>query len=148
VTSESDEKDRASINANIRLPRCDVDYRPRRAAYAVIRDSQNRVAAVRGRSGYFLPGGGSRPDETPEQTLRREVREELASEIEILQPIGRAVQYFFADDCHYRMEADFFAAQFIGEPIGTGEHELCWVTETELNGRFYHKCHIWAIRQV
>ena len=56
----------------------DIEYEPRPAAYAVITDRQGRIAAVKGtRVGYFLPGGGSLSDETAEQTVAHEVREEL-----------------------------------------------------------------------
>src|SRR5260370_40751664 len=56
-----------------------VRYTERPAAYAVVGGEHNTVAAVRGTSGMIgLPGGGSLPGETPEETLVREVREELA----------------------------------------------------------------------
>lgn len=36
---------------------------------------------------WSLPGGGSRPDESPGETLRRELREELDCEIRVGEPV-------------------------------------------------------------
>ena len=47
-------------------------YHARRAVYAVIPDSDGRVAAVRYRGNLFLPGGGIAAGESPEQALGRE----------------------------------------------------------------------------
>jgi 8-oxo-dGTP pyrophosphatase MutT (NUDIX family) len=124
-----------------------VAYTPRSAAYAVIMDQQGRIAAVTGNQGYFLPGGGSLPDETPEQTIRREVKEELAHEVRIVSQIGEAVQYFFADQEHYRMEAHFFAAEFVGGAKGTGEHELHWLAAETSGKMLYHESLAWAVSQ-
>lgn len=126
----------------------DIECTPRRASYAVIKDPYGRVAAVKGNFGYFLPGGGSLPGETPEQTLRREVSEELAREVRIVRQIGEAVQYFYADRQHYRMEATFFAAEFSSDASGAGEHEMCWLEAEQMERAFYHQSHAWAGRQV
>jgi 8-oxo-dGTP pyrophosphatase MutT (NUDIX family) len=90
-------------------------YQDRPAAYAVITGEAGTIAAVQSRRWYFLPGGGALSRETPEATLEREVREELARSIRIIRRIGEAVQYFAADGQHYRMQAVFFAAEFTGE---------------------------------
>ncbi len=56
-----------------------VAYVDRPAAYAVVAGENGTVAAVKGTSGkFFLPGGGCLPGETAEETVKREVREELA----------------------------------------------------------------------
>lgn len=123
-------------------------YTPRRAAYVVITDAQGRVAAVKGKRHYFLPGGGSLPDETPEQTVVREGREELSRELCGLRLLGEALQYFAADDTHYRMEAVFFTAEFAGEATGAGEHQLEWLDVAQTATGFFHQCHVWAIRQL
>jgi len=43
----------------------DKNYIVRPGAYAVIFDSTNRVAAIPGTTGYFLPGGGLEKGELP-----------------------------------------------------------------------------------
>ena len=125
-----------------------VEYNLRRAAYAVIIGPSGRIAVVKGKSGYFLPGGGSLAAETPEQTLQCEAREELAADVRIIRRIGEAVQYFYADEQHYRMEAVFFEAEFIREGSGGGEHELCWLGREEIERGLYHQSHAWASCQV
>ena len=124
-----------------------IAYQPRPAAYILIIDEQGRIAAVKGKRHYFLPGGGSLDEETPEQTVRREVREELAREVSIIGQIGKAIQYFCADRQHYRMEAVFFAGGFAGEAAGIGEHELSWLEVEQIEGCVYHESHAWAVRQ-
>lgn len=127
-----------------------VQYTERRAAYAVILSLDGRVAMVRGRCNYFLPGGGSLPGEAPADTVHREVREELARSLHLTRALGEAIQYFYApaDDRHYKMDASFFAGEFMEEPCdGEGEHELCWLPVTEIEQACFHACHAWAIRQ-
>ncbi len=125
-----------------------IVYYDRPAAYAVIKGDASTVAVVPTRRGYFLPGGGSLPGEPPETTIEREVREELARSVRILWRIGEAVQYFFADDRHYRMQAVFFAAEFVGPTLGSGEYQLHWVTVHELKAAAFHASHVWAAQQV
>jgi 8-oxo-dGTP diphosphatase len=122
-----------------------VTYKPRPAAYAVIRGIGGTIAVVRTKRGYFLPGGGSLPGEAPDDTVRREVREELAQDVEVIRKVGETVQYFSVDGQHYRMEAIFFAAEFSGEPEGEGEYRLHWLDPDKLEGAFFHESHRWAV---
>ena len=119
-------------------------YEPRRAAYAVVRGPEAKIAVVQTSSGYFLPGGGALPDEAPEETVTREVREELARDVKIVCEIGEAIQYFYAEGKHFRMEARFFEVELRGEAGGQGEHQLCWLDQGELEGAFFHESHAWA----
>jgi ADP-ribose pyrophosphatase YjhB (NUDIX family) len=92
-------------------------YTERRAAYGVVFGAAETVAVVRGPSGRFwLPGGGSLPGESAEDTLAREVREELGRGVRLIDRLGQATQFFHAADegRHYRMQAVFFRADFTG----------------------------------
>jgi 8-oxo-dGTP diphosphatase len=127
-----------------------VTYAARPAAYAVVAGVNCTVAAVKGRSGkFFLPGGGCLPGETAEETVRREVREELARSVRLIGTIGAATQYFYAagEDCHYRMLAVFFLAEFTDDPAEKGEHELFWLSTAEAEEAFFHESHGWAVRR-
>jgi 8-oxo-dGTP diphosphatase len=124
-----------------------VPYEKRPAAYVVIRNQAGAVAAVRGPAGYWLPGGGANPGESPEETAVREVREELGREVRLLGRIGEAVQFFHAADegKYYDMTAVFFRAELVGEPFGPGEYELSWLDVSHPAPQFYHACHDWAV---
>jgi 8-oxo-dGTP pyrophosphatase MutT (NUDIX family) len=103
------------------------------------------VAVVKWKGSYFLPGGGMLSGETAGQTIQREVREELDCEVRLLHKIGDAVQFFRAQDQYYRLEASFYAAEFVGEAGTAGEHQLYWLPQAEQTNAFYHQCHAWAV---
>jgi len=127
-----------------------IRYIERRAAYVVIVSSGGNIAMVKGRQKYFLPGGGSLPDEAPEDTVAREVSEELARSVRLIRSLGEATQYFYSteDDQHYKMRATFFVGAFSDEPTAnTAEHELSWLAQKEVEQACFHACHAWAVRQ-
>ena len=92
--------------------------------------------------------------EAAEDTVAREVREELARGVRLDRKLGEVTQYFYAasDDRHYKMHAVFFAGEFADEMSGAGcvsaEHELYWLPITEVEEACFHACHAWAVRQV
>jgi 8-oxo-dGTP pyrophosphatase MutT (NUDIX family) len=124
-------------------PPDDDDAVDRPAAYVVVPGAGGSVAAVATGLGLFLPGGGAWPGESPEQTARRECLEELAREVRFTGGSRSAVQHFSVDGRHVRMEAVFLGAEFVGEAVGPGEHELRWATAREAD-RFFHASHAWA----
>jgi 8-oxo-dGTP pyrophosphatase MutT (NUDIX family) len=123
-----------------------IEYEPRMAAYAVARGACGSVAVVQTASGCFLPGGGSLPGETPQETVMREVREELAREVSVVREIGQAAQYFRADGRHYRMEALFLLVVFGANADGHAEYDLHWLDPADFSRAFFHECHAWAAR--
>jgi hypothetical protein len=46
------------------------------------------------------------------------------------------------------MHAVFYAAEFVGEPTGIGEHQLQGLEPCEFDRASYHQCHAWAVRQL
>ncbi|MFT4235690.1 MAG: NUDIX hydrolase [Microbacterium sp.] len=62
------------------------------AAYAIITDEAGRVLLSRWidgkRPAWTLPGGGMEPGEHPEQTVKREVREETGYEVAVGELLG------------------------------------------------------------
>ena len=131
-------------------PNPDTQYSDRRAAYVVVVGIDGTIAMVKGSQKYFLPGGGSLPGEAPEDTVAREVAEELARSVRLVRSLGEATQYFYStdDDRHYKMRASFFVGEFTDETaIHAAEHELSWLAETEVEEACFHACHAWAVRQ-
>ena len=124
-------------------------YHARRAVYAVIRDSDGRVAAVRYRGNLFLPGGGIESGETPEQALVREVAEECAQRLQIVEKLGEALQYFYAssDDKYFAMHAVFYAGAFLGQMPRQVALPFVWVFPDD-KAQFFHVSHVWAAQSL
>jgi 8-oxo-dGTP diphosphatase len=132
-------------------PEPNIRYTERRAAYVVIVSCEGNVAMVKRRQKYFLPGGGSLADEAPEDTVAREVSEELARSVRLIRSLGEATQYFYStdDNRHYKVVVTFLAGEFSDETTAdTIEHELSWLAEKEMEQACFHACHAWAVRQV
>ncbi|GAF85507.1 unnamed protein product [marine sediment metagenome] len=119
----------------------------RRAAYAVILDPDGRVAVVRERDRWFLPGGGSLAGESAEVTVLREIQEECGRRARILGKLGEAVQYFHDSRRWYEMVAVFFQAELDRESTSSPEYELVWLGQGEEGEGFFHPCHEWALSQ-
>ncbi|MBS1790469.1 MAG: NUDIX domain-containing protein [Acidobacteria bacterium] len=128
----------------------EIEYRRRAGAYAVIFDECGRFAAVRGITKLFLPGGGIEPNESLEEALAREVREECAREAVIGHFLGSAIQYFSERDGsqHWEFHCSYFAAKF-GAPLSNEpEHELLWL-ELDDADKLAFDVHRWGVsRQV
>lgn len=70
-------------------------YWHRRAARAVVIDDKDRVFMMRieARDGYKLPGGGIDEGEDSWTAAKREVREEVGVDIELITELGKIVEY-------------------------------------------------------
>ncbi|HSA57255.1 MAG TPA: NUDIX domain-containing protein [Gemmatimonadaceae bacterium] len=123
-------------------------YRVRDAAYAVIFDERRRVACVTEESGLFLPGGGLEAGEDPVRAVQREVAEECGRTVEILSPLGSAVQI-----CHsirggdFELHATFFLARFGPVLPAPGHLEVHWFPAAAEPPPLYHECHRWAVQR-
>jgi len=122
----------------------DVVYIARRGAYAVIFDNERRVAAMRGGSGYFLPGGGLEEGETFEAALHRELFEECAATVKILNMIGEARDFIYskAENAYFEKLGMFCLAQFTTIPAS---RDLEWLDPGEMENLFRQKGHAWAV---
>jgi 8-oxo-dGTP diphosphatase len=121
------------------------EHRPRAAVYAVIRDAERRVAAVRTSLGLMLPGGGLERGETLLECLRRELREECARPVAIERQIGLALEFFETAEGAFEGRHVFFEARFVGEPNGTAEYELVWLEPAAAASALHHRSHAWAL---
>lgn len=102
---------------------------------ALIRDEDKILIAQRGRRKRFgwkweFPGGKVRPDETPEDCLRREIKEELNLEI-------RVEKHFCTTHHQYpdfNIELIAFWCSIVGGKMKLVDHEqVLWVTVPEMN---------------
>jgi len=126
-----------------------VQYSERQAAYVVVIRNA-KVAMVSSGQKYFLPGGGSMSGETPQETVVREVYEELARDVRLIRSLGETTQYFYSadDDRHYKMAATFFEGELTDDvQAGNGTHQLDWLSVTEMDRACFHECHAWAVGQ-
>jgi 8-oxo-dGTP pyrophosphatase MutT (NUDIX family) len=86
---------------------------PRLAARAVVRNRDGKIGLVYVKKYdlYALPGGGVEDGESPEDTLRREVREEAGCTCGKITPLGivfenRGSQNFVQQSWYYAVEAE------------------------------------------
>ena len=102
---------------------------------ALIRDEDRILIAQRGRSKRFgwkweFPGGKVRVDETPEDCLQREIKEELNLEIQVEKHF-HTTHHRYPD---FDIELIAFWCSIIGGKLKLEEHEqVCWVTIHEMN---------------
>ena len=126
-------------------------YLERPGAYAVIRDAYHRIATVRVGTAFFLPGGGSAPDETPQVTLHREVLEECGRIIQIGPELGKTMEYLYAqkEGMYYRIRSTFFEAMFMDGEVAPHEekHILIWLSAAEAIQHLQRQSQAWVVQQ-
>ncbi|MFD5828673.1 NUDIX domain-containing protein [Lentzea sp. NPDC060358] len=90
------------------------------------------VVRSRNKKAFYLPGGKIEPDETPVEALRREVREELGTELDGPSELKRYVAPAYGEGEGAIVDMTCFTAQVQGTPRPTSEiAELTYVTRAE-----------------
>lgn len=82
------------------------------------------------KGGWEFPGGKVEPGETPRDAVKREIREELESEIRVLEQID-TIEYEYPT-FHLSMDC-FFAELVSGELVLTEHTAAKWLTKEELD---------------
>lgn len=106
-----------------------------RIAAAVMTDDAGRVLLVRkrGTSAWMQPGGKVEPGEQPDETLVRELEEELGVVVPVasLRPWGR-FQAPAANEPGHTVDCDVFGVETAHVPVAAAEiEELRWVAVDE-----------------
>lgn len=80
--------------------------------------------------GWEFPGGKIEPNETPEDALVREIKEELDTEVEVLELID-TVEYDYPT---FHLSMDCFICNIKSGDLVLKEHEAAkWLSKDELN---------------
>lgn len=104
-----------------------------RVAAAVIREGNAVFATARGYGEYKgqweFPGGKIEPGETPQEALKREIREELASEI----LVGKLIDTIEYDYPTFHLSMDCFWCQLVSGNLELLEaSDARWLTKSSL----------------
>jgi 8-oxo-dGTP diphosphatase len=100
---------------------------------ALIRNGREILIAQRGRDKRFgrqweFPGGKVRPNESPEECLRREIKEELNLEVRVEQHVC-TIHHRYPD---FDIELVAFWCSIVGGEVQLAEHEqIRWITLAE-----------------
>ena len=100
---------------------------------AVIRDGDRIFATQRGYGKYKdyweFPGGKIEENETPEEALKREIREELDTEISV----GELIETIEYDYPEFHLNMKCFWAKVVSGSLSLKEHEAAkWLSPSEL----------------
>ena len=103
-------------------------------AAAVIHSGSSIFATQRGygpwRDGWEFPGGKVEPGETPEEALRREIREELDADILVENRLAH-VEYTYPE---FHLSMDCYSCSLLSDHVILKEHESArWLTAQALN---------------
>lgn len=108
----------------------------KRQVTAAVLEKDGRFLIARRMTGKALggkwefPGGKVEPGETPEECLRREIKEEFDIDIEVKEHIVSSVFRY----CFVPIELAAYRVRYIGGKLKVKDHEeIRWASKDELN---------------
>lgn len=112
----------------------EVNVKTIRVVAAIIMDHGKVFATQRGygefKDGWEFPGGKIEPDEAPEEAVIREIKEELDTEIEVIELLD-TVEY---DYPKFHLSMDCFVCRIKSGKLVLKEHEAAaWLTKDTLD---------------
>jgi len=105
-------------------------------ALMYFKDGKVLITKKRGRSVFYQPGGKREGNETDEQALIREIREELSVEIipETIRPYGVFEAHADSEPEDVMVHMTCYFTEFTGElKSGTEEKEFAWLGMDDLD---------------
>ena len=101
---------------------------------AIIKKGDRIFATQRGygdwKDWWEFPGGKMEPGETPEEALKREIREELDAEISV----DKFLETIDYDYPQFHLTMHCFLCSLVGEALHLNEHEAArWLSAQNLN---------------
>ena len=103
---------------------------------AIIRKGDRIFATQRGygtwKDWWEFPGGKIEIGETPEEALKREIREELSTDIQVDELLTTVEYDYYEQDFHLTLHC--YLCSLLTEAMHLNEHEAArWLTRDELN---------------
>jgi len=127
-----------------------IEYAFRPGGYVVVEGPGATVAVASTSRGYFLPGGGQEPGESPEEAAVREAFEECGLRIRIRRCLGVADELVYAldEETYFRKRCSFFTAELMGEDgRGEADHHLVWIAPDVACVQLEHGSQRWAVSE-
>lgn len=125
-------------------------YKDREAVYGLLFMNE-KVAIVETPKGCFLPVGGVEENETHEECLIREMKEEIGIEVKLNEYIGKSVLYYMSPEnkiC-YNLYGCFYTVDEVKRVVKSeDDHELVWMDLDEAISRLKLTHQVWAIEKV
>lgn len=125
-----------------------VEYRQRPSVYAILDRGDGRIAIMRVDDRAYLPGGGAEVGESWEETVRREVVEEMGWTLRDVERLVETVEFLQPSSPRSgtRVEATFVRAvmdERIADPIEL-DHHLDWLDPRDAAEVLTHRSHAWV----
>lgn len=123
-------------------------YILRPGGYLIVRNSLGEIACVSTSRGFFLPGGGQKGEESPEQAAVRETFEECGLLVKVISEVFKADELVFdpLENAYYRKRCVFFSAELLGcEEASEVDHQLVWLTQQDAIDQLSHRSQAWAV---